>query len=130
VLITFWSPEKGHGRCTSSLLGTACTMAANYKGNSLILGRDGSGEIERAFKSIRSLEVDATLDGIHAVSSLTRAGKLDGDSLKDASTYLIESRLNYLNTLGATTSKFDELSTGILEAASKSFNLIWLDAGR
>lgn len=129
MIISFWSPEKGHGKCTSSLLAVASSMAISYQCKSLMLGIDGSGDIESAFSEIRELKFDSSLDGVNAILKMIRSNRLTPDSLEDASSFVLNSRLYYLNSIGSKRETITSSLRELIDIANKTFDVVWIDAG-
>lgn len=129
MIVSFWSPFKGHSKTSSSLLSVACSLALDYDIQIMMVDSLGTSVIEEAFAKLREIDVDQSLNGINAVASLIRTGKLNGTTLKDSCSYVVDKKLYYLNTVREPEEGLCATLHKALDCGKTEFDIQFVDLG-
>lgn len=129
MLVVFWSPLKGHGKVTSAVLSTGCTLAVEYKASVLLVDSRGSGGIEKGFEQLKGKGVDYSSYGIRAVETLLSSGKLAATGIQSRCSYIIRNRLDYLDTQDVSRSVVDRVLAPALERGKTEYDMRFVDMG-
>lgn len=129
MIISFWSPVKGQGHVTSSMLASISMFAFDYQDRFLVLDAKGGVEPQLAFANVFEGTFNSGQEGLLSVKRLYDSGKLDGDALARCCTTVVEGRLEILVTSDVAKSERDRLLKQALLSAKKTYSCTYVDLG-
>lgn len=129
MLVSFWSPIKGHGHVTSSLIASASMMSVDYITKVLMVDTNGSEDLMMAYSPAFEAGLNSSQEGMTSVKRLHDSGKLDGSAVSRCASSILMGRLDLLATSDVDQADRDKVLSKAVSAAKTKYSVVYADLG-
>lgn len=130
MIVAYWSPYKGHGKVTASMVASSVMLATDYVAKLLLVDLHFTGDALRYLVDMGKVGVKpSSFEGFGAVRRFVESGKLDPISINSAVTTVVEDKLYVLRTDPHEKDSSRSILENVIKAVDSIYDVVFVDAG-
>lgn len=130
MIVAYWSPYKGHGKVTATMVANAVMLSSEYISKTLLVDLHCTGDALRYLVDMSKIGLKPdTHQGFGAVRRFVESGKLDPVSINSAVTNIITEKLYVLRTDPYEKDNPYHILENVVKAVDSIYDIVFVDAG-